>query len=72
MCEDKKHSDSDGKHRDSEGKLLPCCEPKLKKPSQRYPLHASFALNKFGITTEEYDRLFSQRDKNGDPPYFRV
>lgn len=48
---------SEGKHKDKDGNPLPCCNPKLKRPSQKYTLHAEYMLNEYGISAEEYDRI---------------
>ena len=70
-CDEKKPSVGDGKHRDSQGNLLRCCNTKLKTPSERYPLHAEWAATRWGITTEEYDRIFMFH-KWDMTPYFMV
>ena len=50
-------------HKDSTGKLLSCCDPKIKRASQRYPLHAEFLLKTQGISAEEYDRRATAKEE---------
>jgi hypothetical protein len=60
MCEEcfpkPTKTDGEGRHKDSTGKLLSCCDPKIKRASQRYPLHAEHMLKHHGVSAEEYDR----------------
>ena len=49
-------AEGEGRHKDSTGKPLSCCDPKIKRASQRYPLHAEYMLKHHGVSAEEYDR----------------
>ena len=50
-------------HKDSTGKLLSCCDPKIKRASQRYPLHFEYLHKTEGISAEEYDRRASAKEE---------
>ena len=43
-------------HKDSQGRFFSCCDPKIKRASERYPLHARYMLDVHGVTAEQYDR----------------